>query len=201
MTDNTEARERVLEAAEKLFAERGYSAVTLRDIASAVGIKHASLYHHVPGGKEELYIEVSERNFKRHYTGLTQAIQGANPDVQSRLRAVADWLLAQPPMDLIRMVHSDMPSIPAAKAAELSELAFVSVIRPIEAALREAEQQGEIQHNDLGLIAGGILGMVESLHSVPSYILVERRQNMAYTLLDTMLLGLRPRQEASPDRE
>ena len=31
--ENSEARERVLSAAEKLFAQRGYSSVTLRDIA------------------------------------------------------------------------------------------------------------------------------------------------------------------------
>jgi AcrR family transcriptional regulator len=42
MMDESEARERVLAAAERLFAERGYAAVTLRDIAAAVGIRHAS---------------------------------------------------------------------------------------------------------------------------------------------------------------
>ncbi|MBZ0309485.1 MAG: TetR/AcrR family transcriptional regulator, partial [Anaerolineae bacterium] len=52
--------------AEHLFAERGYTAVTLRDIAEAVGLRHASLYHHVPGGKEALFIEVTERTMKRH---------------------------------------------------------------------------------------------------------------------------------------
>ena len=48
----SEARERVLDGAAKLFTERGYAAVTLRDIAAEVGIRHTSLYHHVPGGKE-----------------------------------------------------------------------------------------------------------------------------------------------------
>ena len=48
----SDAKARVLEAAETLFHTRGYKAITLRDIASAVGLNHASLYHHVPGGKE-----------------------------------------------------------------------------------------------------------------------------------------------------
>ncbi len=52
---NTDARERVLDAAERLFAERGYASVTLRDIAAEVGIRHTSLYHHVPGGKEAIF--------------------------------------------------------------------------------------------------------------------------------------------------
>ena len=40
---NPEARERVLSVADRLFTERGYQAVTLRDIAQEVGIRHASL--------------------------------------------------------------------------------------------------------------------------------------------------------------
>ena len=132
MVDSTPARERVLEAAEKLFASKGYTAVTLRDIAAEVGIKHASLYHHVPGGKEEIFIEVTERNFKRHKEGLAQAVKVASPDVQSQLRAVADWLLAQPPMDLIRMAYSDMPAIPESEALRLGDLAYQSLLQPIE---------------------------------------------------------------------
>ncbi|GCE21918.1 TetR/AcrR family transcriptional regulator [Dictyobacter kobayashii] len=45
------ARERVLDAAELLFARQGYASVTLRAIAAQVGIHHTSLYHHVPGAK------------------------------------------------------------------------------------------------------------------------------------------------------
>ncbi|RDB61247.1 TetR/AcrR family transcriptional regulator [Gordonibacter sp. 28C] len=42
-------RERIVAAAFALFAERGYHAVPVRDIAAAVGIKDASLYNHFPG--------------------------------------------------------------------------------------------------------------------------------------------------------
>jgi AcrR family transcriptional regulator len=193
LTSSTDARERVLDAAERLFAQRGYSAVTLRDIAAAVGIRHTSLYHHAPGGKEELFIEVSERNFKRHHDGLTQAMAHAEPDVRARLCAVADWLLSQPPMDLVRMMHSDMPSIDPAHADRLSWLAYESMLSPIEAALQHAQQRGEIEHHNLGLIAGGMLGLIESLYAVPQNALEQSRQAMAYELIDTLLNGLRSR--------
>ena len=49
------ARERVLDVAEALFAERGLARVTMREIAHAACMRHASLYHHAPGGKEQLY--------------------------------------------------------------------------------------------------------------------------------------------------
>lgn len=41
-------RERIVAAAFALFAERGYHAVPVRDIAAAAGIKDASLYNHFP---------------------------------------------------------------------------------------------------------------------------------------------------------
>jgi AcrR family transcriptional regulator len=46
---------RILDAATALFYERGYHATTMREVASAVGIKAGSLYNHVPGKQELLF--------------------------------------------------------------------------------------------------------------------------------------------------
>ena len=191
--DTSDARERVLDAAEKLFSERGYNAVTLRDIAAEVGIRHTSLYYHVPGGKEALYIEVTERNLRHHHEGLTESIARAKPHVREQLYAVADWLLSQPPMDLIRMSHSDMPSIDKLQARRLMDQTFELMLRPIEQVLEQAQQRGEVEHHDLGVIAGGILGMVEGFQAIPDYALDKDRQLLAYELIDAMLNGIRKR--------
>lgn len=192
MVEHTEARERALDAAEKLFAERGYKSVTLRDIAAEIGIQHTSLYHHFPGGKERLFIEVTERNFNRHQQGLTGAIE-AQQGIRAQLYAVADWLLSQPPMYLGRMVHSDMPAIDPLEAARLAEVAYESLMMPIYLALRAAENTGEIVHQDLILMAGGLLGMVESLFAVPDADVQTSREQMARILINTLLDGMRPR--------
>ncbi|NJP07965.1 MAG: TetR/AcrR family transcriptional regulator [Chloroflexaceae bacterium] len=193
-------RERLLDAAERLFAQKGYTGVTLRDIATEVGIRHTSLYHHVPGGKQQLFIEVSERHFLRHQQGLEGAIAGAASDIRSRLCAVADWLLSQPPMDLVRMVHVDMPAIDGHQAKRLSEVAYTSLLVPIEMLLRQAQQQGEIEYRNHGLVAGGFLGMIESLYAVPDTALLHSREYMAYELIDTILSGLRPRSNGVSER-
>ncbi len=190
---NHEARDRVLEAAEQLFSRRGYNAVTLRDIAAEVGIRHTSLYHHFPGGKEELFIEVTERTLRHHRAGLSEAIAHAELDVRAQLHAASDWLLSQPPMDLVRLVYSDMPSIDPVQAQRLSKMALESMIIPIALLLEDAQSRGQIQHSNLGLIAGGLLGMIESMYSVPEQGIVQSRQAMARDLIDTMLNGLRPR--------
>ncbi len=188
--ENSEARERVLEAAEKLFAERGYKAVTLRDIAEAVGIRHASLYHHAPGGKEQLYIEVMERNLKRHAEGMQQAIRSAAVHVRPQLFAVAHWLLSQPPMDLIRMTNSDMPSIPQPESRRLMRLAYEALLEPVGNLMKAAQERGEIHHPDVGMVGAGIVSMIEGLHATPDYTLIKSRQQMAEELIDVMLNGL-----------
>jgi AcrR family transcriptional regulator len=60
---NAQARstsERILDAAEDLFAEKGYSATSLGDVADRVGIRSPSLYNHFKN-KEALYQAVLER--------------------------------------------------------------------------------------------------------------------------------------------
>ncbi len=53
-------RERLLEAAERLFAEKGYDGASLREITSAAGCNIAAVNYHF-GGKENLYLQVFQR--------------------------------------------------------------------------------------------------------------------------------------------
>ncbi len=46
-------KEEIINTAAKLFKEKGYSAVTMRDLATAMGIKAASLYNHI-NSKQDL---------------------------------------------------------------------------------------------------------------------------------------------------
>ena len=52
-------RERVLRAAEKIFAQRGYGLASMREVAAAAGIQAASVYHHWRS-KDALYADVLE---------------------------------------------------------------------------------------------------------------------------------------------
>jgi AcrR family transcriptional regulator len=192
-SESTQARERVLAAAERLFAQKGYGPITLRQIGAEAGIDHSSLYHHVPKGKEQLFVEVMERIFQRHRIGITSAIQQAPADIRNQLYAVADWLLAQPPMDLVRMEHIDMLNISSTNMQHLTQTAYVSLQVPIEEALAAAQERSQIQHDDFSLISGGLVGMIESLFAVSEQVAGKSRQTMAYRLIDVLLDGLRPR--------
>lgn len=61
VTDGAQSTaERILDAAEDLFAQKGYSATSLGDVADRVGIRSPSLYNHFRN-KEALYEAVLER--------------------------------------------------------------------------------------------------------------------------------------------
>lgn len=180
-------------AAEQLFAEKGYGPVTLRQIGARAGLNHSSLYHHVPGGKADLFVEVMERIYERHRSGLSAALQEAQPELRAQLYAAARWLLSQPPMDLVRLEHIDMPELAPAQVQRLSNGAYTALQLPLVAVLSAAHARGEIVAHDFDLISGGLVGMIESLFAVSETVAGKSRMVMAERLIDLMLDGLRPR--------
>jgi AcrR family transcriptional regulator len=55
----TAVRPDIIEAATRIFSERGYHAASMSDIADAIGFRKASLYHHVRK-KEDLLFAIHE---------------------------------------------------------------------------------------------------------------------------------------------
>jgi AcrR family transcriptional regulator len=53
----SDSRRRMIHSAALLFRERGYSATGFRDVIAHSGAPRGSIYHHFPGGKEQLAAE------------------------------------------------------------------------------------------------------------------------------------------------
>ncbi len=66
-------RARILDAAEALFADRGYYGVSLRDITQAAGVQLALANYHF-GSKEELFRHVIGRRGHEHVETLSAAL-------------------------------------------------------------------------------------------------------------------------------
>lgn len=62
-------RDQVLATAEILFAERGFAATSVRDIAEAVGIQAGSLYAHIET-KEDLLWEIVNAAAERYFAAV-----------------------------------------------------------------------------------------------------------------------------------
>jgi TetR/AcrR family transcriptional regulator len=95
---SADTREKMLEVAERRFAEKSYDGAHLQSIASEVGVRKTALYYYF-SSKEDLYVAVLERILLEFDRTITRALQTDRPTVE-RLHALSDGindLLAERP--------------------------------------------------------------------------------------------------------
>lgn len=78
------ARERLLEATYACVARFGMAKTTVEDVAREAGLSRATVYRHMPGGKDQLVREVVAWEAQRFFLRLGEAVSGA-PDLASML--------------------------------------------------------------------------------------------------------------------
>ena len=71
-------RDRILMTAAEMFSTRGYDRVTTRQIAKAIGINSASIYHHF-SSKDEI--------LRSLYDYYSEQVREKNPDLEELLKA------------------------------------------------------------------------------------------------------------------
>lgn len=81
----------VLNAACELFAEHGYQATSMRDIANAVGVRAPSLYNHV-SAKQDILYKIMETAMDRAIDALADALDGVE-DIAEQLRKATESLV------------------------------------------------------------------------------------------------------------
>lgn len=74
MSDNSTKKQIILEAAARLFRDKGYSATSMRDLAEAVQLKASSLYNHI-SSKEEILQTICFDNAHRFLAGMQEIEQ------------------------------------------------------------------------------------------------------------------------------
>src|SRR5580704_18763075 len=92
---DTSTQERVLDKAAELFWKKGYAATTTREIAASLGIRQASLYHHV-ASKENLLCQLCVTSLEQLLQEVQIAVSESDcPDGKIRLlvQAHLDTLL------------------------------------------------------------------------------------------------------------
>jgi len=73
-----ERREQLLEIGRSLFAERGFDATSVEEIAAKAGVSKPVVYEHF-GGKEGLYAVVVDREMRTLLDMVTSALTGGHP--------------------------------------------------------------------------------------------------------------------------
>ena len=88
-----ETRERILDAALKLFRERGFDATTMRDIAAAAGVATGAAYYYFRS-KEELVMAFYVRTAEEARDIIPAEI-GRSRDLRKRIQSIIDLKLQQ----------------------------------------------------------------------------------------------------------
>jgi AcrR family transcriptional regulator len=97
----SDARRRLFEAGIVLFGERSYDAVSVRDIATYLGLKPMALYAHV-SSKQELLFELMKIGYLIHRDRVRDALLGAGSDPKDQIQAITRAHV---------LVHLDYPAL------------------------------------------------------------------------------------------
>lgn len=84
-------RQHLLEAAERVFAERGYDGARMQDVAEQTGLSLATVYALI-SGKEELYAEIHRARGRALLLRAQQATVGCESALQSLLQGVGVYI-------------------------------------------------------------------------------------------------------------
>ena len=98
----SEGRDRVLHEAHALFLERGFSEVSMQQIADAAGMTKAALYYHFRN-KEDLFAHVVRHEIMRFIGGVTAALDEGD-SFEEKLRRFAHFVFRARGSDFSRLI-------------------------------------------------------------------------------------------------
>ncbi|HVT64261.1 MAG TPA: TetR/AcrR family transcriptional regulator [Mycobacteriales bacterium] len=136
--DLTPAKRRLYEVALELFGRESYHAVSIRDIANALGQQPSAIYFHV-ASKQELLFEIAIIGHRAHYERLRDGLMDAGADPADQLLAVMKAHVRQ---------HLDYPALARLTNRELRALtpenhaAVLAIRNQAEQIIRDVIERG-----------------------------------------------------------
>jgi AcrR family transcriptional regulator len=103
-----ERREQLLDVGRALFAEKGFDATSIEEIAARAGVSKPVVYEHF-GGKEGLYAVVVDREMSDLLDRLTGALAAGHPRVLVEQAALALLTYIEEETDGFRILSRDSP--------------------------------------------------------------------------------------------
>lgn len=202
---NPDAIERILTAAESLFAEHGFDAVSMSAIGEAAGVCKANVFHHFIS-KNDLYIAVL-RNACRDAVQHLDNLSSDEAALTERLTQFAHAHLvnlldhAQVARLMLRELLSDNPR----QGQELAEKVYGEKFSRFVAILRTGQEAGELRADiDPAMVATVLLGANvfffesrEVLRHLPDVTFTQQPERYSTMLADILLHGILPPDSAT----
>lgn len=153
----------IINISAKLFKEKGYSAVTMRDIAQAMDIKAASLYNHIKSKQEILVLIIIE--IAEEFTYVMNEIVNSNQSAVQKLEKIIQLhidITLRNPDELASLnndwMHLENQSLPYfIKMREEYEENFRTIVK-------KGIQDGEIKNLNLEVIIFSMLSTLRTLY-------------------------------------
>jgi AcrR family transcriptional regulator len=189
VTEVANKEEHIFAEAVRLFRQKGYHATSMQNIADAVGLQKASLYHYLPS-KQALLFKI----FERSSGALTQQLEticasSDSPSLKLR-RAIESHLL-------VLCDHLDTYTVYLSERRALSSRYHAKMraegekhARLIEKILAEGIARKEFRALDTRMVALAILGMCNWLYQWYSPEGRLTPQQIAQIFSDTVLNGI-----------
>jgi AcrR family transcriptional regulator len=195
-------RQRIIDSFTEQLLALGYAGVSLDQIAAAVGIRKPSLYHHFPGGKEQICVEVTHRYIDAS-KGLLRDALSSGDGLRARLEAiVVVFATADSRLSLVgQRVYDATRHLSEEVRAEVSRRYCQALIDPVTALRAGAVERGELRPGDPGLLASAFLGLAAVAEPMPEDVAMPPDQRgdpgpgaeeTARRLVDLFLRGAAP---------
>jgi AcrR family transcriptional regulator len=181
-----------VEAAARLFRQRGYAATTTRQLSSDLGIQRASLYHHI-STKEDLLFEISIRSLSHITDAASAAIEAAPPGqrLQELIRAHLLTALADQDMHATMLIELNHLT-PERRAAVVAKRAAYEQLVGREIAQAQAARllRGDLSERQLTLALLNLLNWTIFWYKPDG---ADTPASLAGWMGDLFLLGASPR--------
>jgi TetR/AcrR family transcriptional regulator len=136
---------RILAAAERLFSESGFEAVSMNNIASAAGVSKANIFHHF-ASKQALYIEVVRGACRDSFDRLQNLDADDGPFVQRLGVFAAGMLRNMLEHDQVhRLILRELLTHGEERGRELAEQVFGDNFARLVSILRAGQIRGELR--------------------------------------------------------
>lgn len=178
--------DRILDEAAKLFIRFGYHGISMRQIAEAVGISKAGLYHHF-ADKQSLFLAILLRNIERvgDLVDEARAQGGSTREVVARLvNALLVGMVGG--QRFIRLAEQDASSLDPDARDTVRSVYRQRFIDPISAVLQGGVTRGELRGVEPETATWLLLGLTLAGLSTPP----ERASAMATEIVRLFFEGV-----------
>lgn len=157
--------DRLIDAAEKVFSERGFPQARIEDIAAELGLQKTSLYRHMDS-KAELLFLVLRRDVARRVMRLVAILAdpgSARARLEAAIRSHLEYDLGD--LALRELVQSARPALRADDAAALRDLEdqYAHLFRRI---VQDAVEAGSARSDtDVPVMTRYVIGMMNLAHA------------------------------------